>query len=104
MSQDWRFFFAVMPDVNLGMSLAKALRRGGISRCPGKAGPRLVNVDLLISNKYMSALAADVTHELLDDELLVGNDRFDDIADGNETNEFAVFHNGKMAGALLGHE
>ena len=47
---------------------------------------------------------ADVAHELFDYELLVGDDRLHDIADRDETDEFSVFDDGKMAGAFFGHQ
>jgi len=48
-------------------------------------------------------LTADVTYELFDHELLVGDDRLNDVADRDETNEFSVFNDGKMARAFFGH-
>src|SRR5262245_50662963 len=48
--------------------------------------------------------SADIALELFDDELLVGDDRFDEVADGDHANEFAIFDDRQVAGALFGHQ
>ena len=53
---------------------------------------------------YCTALATDIALELLDDELLFGDDRLDEIADGNHTAHFAGFDNRQMANTYLGHQ
>ena len=73
-------------------------------RSGAKAGARLSIVKVLALNERIGTLPTDVAHKLLDYELLVGDDRLDDIADGDESNEFAVIDDGKMAGAFLGHQ
>src|SRR6185369_16944899 len=49
-------------------------------------------------------LAADVVLELLDGEILVGDDVADDVADRHHADHLAVVHDRQVADRLLAHE
>ncbi len=48
--------------------------------------------------------AADVALELLDDEFLLGNDRLDQVADGNDADQPALLQHRQVAKLALGHQ
>src|SRR4051794_436800 len=47
--------------------------------------------------------AEDVSFQVLHDRLLRGDDPLHEVADGDNSHEFAVRHHWKVADALLGH-
>jgi hypothetical protein len=51
-----------------------------------------------------SSSAADIALELFNDELLLGNDGFYEIANGNHATYFACFDNRQMTDPYLGHQ
>jgi hypothetical protein len=48
--------------------------------------------------------ALDVMFELFDEEPLIGDNAFHQIADRNDADEFLVFENREMAHGLCGHD
>lgn len=48
--------------------------------------------------------AGDVVFQFVDGEFLIGDDGFNDIADGDDSDEFVVLYDGQVSDAFVGHE
>jgi hypothetical protein len=57
----------------------------------------------LCAPRYFAPLAVQIMSQLVDGELVITNDIFDQIADRDDSDQLSLVNDGKMANSLLGH-